>query len=636
MTVVAIPLIALLASTSASLVLQRNESHERSVGRTAGALSTAAGQVLADTVNAETGLRGYAATRDPLFLAPYDLTLTRIGAERTALRKDAVAEGDGRLQFLVDASAGKVLVELAQLRRDIADGLSDRRLLAPLEAQKSTMDLLRGEVADLATGPAALQTEQRSKIETLQGTIDAADVATLILGLLAGLAGVALFTSGISRRVAANAANAARLGQGIPLEPVAKCSDEIGQVAEAHVRAEELINSRAVELTTARDEALMATRAKTTFLSATSHELRTPLNAILGFAQLLEMADLNEVDHDSATHIRLAGRFLLALINDLIDIAQIESGDLSLSLEVVPLPPLVENLTRLMGPLAVERSITIQHRSDPATLAVHADRQRLLQVLLNLISNAIKYNVRGGTVTIICEEAGTDRVRLTVADTGRGIAPEDLERIFMPFERLGAEQGTEEGSGIGLPLARALTEAMGGRLHASSERGTGSVFAVDLPRAAPATQVCAPRPAMAKDVGTHSPAGAIMNVLYIEDNAANVQLVARFVTGLPHVTLQSTSSGRTGIECATRDVPDLILLDLHLDDIHGSQVLNELKADPATAAIPVVILSAEADPRVARCLIASGALAYLKKPLDLGALGALFAGCAATVSAATV
>jgi signal transduction histidine kinase/CheY-like chemotaxis protein len=582
-------------------------------------------------VNAETGIRGYAATRDPLFLAPYTLTLTRIGAERTTLRNDALAEGDSAQQRLVDASAGKVLDELAQLRQGIDDGVSDQRLHAPLERQKSTMDLLRRQEAELAAGPAARQIMQRSKIDRLQRALDAAGVATLVLGLLAGLAGIALFTSGIARRVATNALNAARLGQGRPLEPVVRSNDEIGRVAEAHLRAQELINSRAVELTTARDVALKANKAKTTFLSATSHELRTPLNAILGFAQLLEMSDLNEADHDSARHIHLAGRYLLAIINGLIDIARIESGDLSLSVEVVPLLPLVEQITRLMGPLAVERSITIQHRSELDTLAVHADRQRLLQVLMNLISNAIKYNVRGGIVTIDCQAAGTDRARLVVTDTGRGIAPEDLERIFIPFERLGAQEGAEEGSGIGLPLARALTEAMDGRLLASSERGTGSVFTVDLPRAAAAIEVADSPPAAAEEVGLQTAPRALMNVLYIEDNAANVALVARFMSGLPHVALQSTSSGRSGIKYATRDVPDLILLDLHLDDIHGSQVLNELKSDPITAAVPVVILSAEADPGMARCLIASGALAYLKKPIDLGALGEVLAQCEAAL-----
>jgi signal transduction histidine kinase/AmiR/NasT family two-component response regulator len=620
--VVAVPLIALMGTTSANLLLQHSESHERNISTAARALASAASQVLADSVNAETGVRGYAPTRDPLFLAPYNLTLTRISAERRSLREAAVIEGDGRQQQAVDATTGKVLSELAQLRSAIGRGISAGNLGLALENEKMTMDLLRRQVADLVAGPTALVAVLHNKLTALQARIELLDIAGFVLGLLAGLAGVALFTSGIASRVAMNAENARRLGEGRSLQPTIYAGDEIGHVAESHLMAEALLASRAAELTAARDAAMKANQVKNSFLSSTSHELRTPLNSILGFAQLLQMSDLSDEDSDGVERILSAGHHLLALINELIDIARIESGDLSLSLEPVLVHPVIEEISQLMAPIAAERSIRIiQHCARPA-LAVQADRQRLSQVLVNLISNAIKYNHRDGTITISCQEEGTGQASIVVSDTGPGISPENIERIFIPFERLGAEQTAVEGTGIGLPLARALTDAMRGQLTASSVLGQGSAFTLSLPRAPDLVHVPAPglAPASRAVAGPHAHAGASLSILYIEDNPANVEVVSRFLKGRPNTRLRSEATGRAGIDYAVRDMPDLILLDLHLPDLHGDQVLGELKAEPATAAIPVVVLSADASDGVIRRLLADGALAYLTKPIELAEL----------------
>jgi signal transduction histidine kinase/CheY-like chemotaxis protein len=620
--VVAVPLIALMGATSANLVLQRDESHEREVSLNARNVVAAADQVLADAVNAETGARGYGGTRDPLFLAPYDLTLTRINGELRSLREAAAIEGDGRQQQAVDATTVKVLAELAQLKSAVSRGASAASLLPPRKYEKMTMDLLRRQVAGMISGPATLTAVQRDKISALQTKTQLLDLAVLALGLLGGVAGVALFTSGIASRVAGNAENARRLGEGQPLEPIIQARDEIGRAAESHLKAEELLASRAAELITARDEAVRASQAKNTFLSSTSHELRTPLNSILGFTQLLQLSELSEEDSDSVERILGAGRHLLALINELIDIARIESGDLSLSLEPVSVRPLIEESGRLMAPIAAARSIgIIQPRTHPA-LAVFADQQRVSQILVNLISNAVKYNHRGGSITISCAEGDTGRAIITVSDTGPGLSPENMERIFIPFERLGAEQTAVEGTGIGLPLARALTEAMGGRLTVSSVLGQGAVFTVSLPRAPDMVHV--PPPSLpASPAAGHAQAGTSLSVLYIEDNPANVEVVSRFLQSRPNARLMSETSGRAGIERAARDRPDLILLDLHLPDLHGDEVLSELKAEPGTAAIPVVVLSADASHGVIRRLLADGAQAYLTKPIELAELGEL-------------
>ncbi len=621
---VAVPLIALMGITSANLLLQRNESSERNASTNARNLASAASQVLADVVNAETGIRGYGAGRSPLFLDPYNRTLTRIGADRRSLREAAVAEGAVRQQQAVDTTTGKVLFQLAQLRSAIRHGISIRNLRPALENQKNTMDLLGRQVASLADAPTAVVVIAHNKIAAQQTQIELLDVAGLALGLLAGLAGVALFTSGIARRVGLNAENARRLGEGQPLEPIIYAGDEIGRLSESHLQAEKLLASRAEELTTARDEAMTATRAKNSFLSSTSHELRTPLNSILGFTQLLQMSELSAEDSDAVERILGAGRHLLTLINELIDIARIESGDLSLSVEPVLVCPLIEESSQLMAPIAAERAIRITQDCPHPALAMHADRHRLAQVLINLISNAIKYNHRDGTVTISCQEEGTGQASIVVSDTGPGISPENIERIFAPFERLGAEQTMVEGTGIGLPLARALTEAMGGRLTASSIPGQGSAFTISLPRARDLARIPAPGLAPASPTARpHAPAGASISVLYIEDNPANIELVTRFLRGRPNIRLRSEASGRAGLESAIRDMPDIILLDLHLPDMHGDQVLSELKAEPATAAIPVIVLSADASHGVVRRLLASGALAYLTKPIELAELGTL-------------
>jgi signal transduction histidine kinase/ActR/RegA family two-component response regulator len=635
MVVVAVPLIALVAVTSASLVLEHNERQERSVALTASTLSTSAQQVLSDAVNAETGVRGYAATGDPLFLRPYSVSVTRFARDQAALRAAANDEGDGRAERTAAATATAAMAELARLRSAISAGASVTALRPALEDGKITMDRLRRQTAALTQGPTALNLIRRAHVTQLESTITWVSIAGLALGVLAGLIGVALFGSGISRRITRAAANADRLGEGQPLQPVPLPSarDELGRLTRSLTRAEKLLARRTTELISARDEAVTATHAKNAFLSSTSHELRTPLNAVLGFAQLLQLSDLDQEDQDGVEHILGAGQHLLVLINELIDIARIESGEFSLSVEPVAVQPVVEETCQLMAPLAADRSITISQPCPPPGLAVKADLQRLRQILVNLLSNAIKYNRVGGTITITCQASGPDLASLTVADTGPGISAADLDRIFVPFERLGAEQTAIEGTGIGLPLARAFAEAMHGNLIAASIPGEGTTFTITLPRSPDKAQAQAqaqanervPAPRIAPD----DSAGDSIRVLYIEDNPANIEVVTRFLKTRPSMRLQSVTTGQAGLETATREIPDLILLDLHLPGLHGDEVLRRLRANPATVGIPVAILSAEASPAIIHNLRTRGVVAYLTKPLDLAELGRLFDSVAA-------
>jgi signal transduction histidine kinase/CheY-like chemotaxis protein len=626
MTVVAAPLIALLGVSSASLILQANERQERQIGLASFALSNSANQLLADAVNADTGVRGYADTGDPLFLEPYNLAHGRIAKDRVTLSTAAVADGYGGQAATVEATAAKVLAELAHMRSAVSRGDLGPALRSQLKAEKATMDLLRRQVAGLAADPTADLAAGQAQIVRMESAISLVTFAGLALGIAAGMIGVALFSSGIAGRIAASAANADRLGQGLGLEPVPGADDELGGLGASLVRAAQVLASRSAELITARDEALRATQAKNLFLSSTSHELRTPLNAVLGFTQLLQLSDLGEEDRDSVERILAAGRHLLALINELIDIARIESGEFSLSVEPVLLGPLVDETCQLMTPLAAQRSITISQNCTHPGLAVRADRQRLGQILVNLASNAVKYNRNGGSLTVTCEPDGADQASLAVADTGPGISADNLERIFAPFERLGAEQTGVEGTGIGLALALAFAEAMSGRLTASSVEGEGSTFTLTLPRAPDMIQIPAQQGTDASSeslTGPVNPGETVTSILYIEDNLANIEVVARFLRSRPGLRLQSVVSGQEGLELASREIPDLILLDLHLPDLSGDEVLRQLRAVAATAGIPVAILSAEAAPAVIRDMRGRGVIAYLTKPLDLTELGQL-------------
>ncbi len=364
----------------------------------------------------------------------------------------------------------------------------------------------------------------------------------------------------------------------------------------------------------ARAEAERANRAKSEFLSRMSHELRTPLNAVIGFAQLLELDDLDARQSASAEQILRAGRHLLELINEVLDIARIESGSMSVSLEPVHLGGVLSEALSLIQPLADEAAVSLT--GDPgsgAEIYVLGDRQRLKQVLINLLSNAVKYNRRGGAISVQCTERPDTRVEVAIADTGTGIAADKLERLFDPFDRLGAERTGIEGTGLGLALSMQLTQAMGGTITAESQPGTGTTMRVELDRGErPEDAAPTPRGALPKASG--SPRGTIV---YMEDNLSNVKLVERLIERLPEVRLIPAMQGELGIGLARHHHPDLILLDLHLPDLAGHDVLRRLKDDPLTAAIPVVILSADVAPGQVARFDAAGASAYVTKPIDI-------------------
>jgi PAS domain S-box-containing protein len=393
-----------------------------------------------------------------------------------------------------------------------------------------------------------------------------------------------------------------------------------GEVLGMSVVARDVTERKQAEkaLREAKEEADRANTAKSEYLSRMSHELRTPLNAILGFAQLLELEELAEEQRENLNFILSAARHLLALINEVLDIAAIEAGRLPLSLEPVPVADIVAEAVSLIRPLADQHQVLLV--SPPVSCEVHVqgDRQRLKQILLNLLSNAVKYNRPGGRVELACAPAeGTDRLRVEVRDTGRGIAPEAMDQLFVPFERLGNEQTGVEGAGLGLPLSRRLAEAMGGTLEVATTLGQGSSFWVELPAAEGPLERAERQQELAAAAAPAPEPDEAMTVLYIEDNLSNLQLVERVLSRRPGVRLISAMRPQLGLELAAEHHPDLILLDLHLPDMPGQEVFRRLQAEPRTAQVPVVVLSADARPSLIEDLLAQGVRAFLTKPLDV-------------------
>jgi PAS domain S-box-containing protein len=372
----------------------------------------------------------------------------------------------------------------------------------------------------------------------------------------------------------------------------------------------------------ARAEAERANAAKTEFLSRMSHELRTPLNAILGFAQLLNMDDLGENQRESVHQILRGGRHLLDLINEVLDISRIDSGQLALSPEPVLVSEVVGEVIDLVVPLVTARNLAIVAPSrDRCDEFVLADRQRFKQVLLNLVSNSIKYNREGGEITLTCAGRSDHTFALTVSDTGIGMGAEELERLFTPFDRLGRESTGEEGTGVGLALSQRLIHLMGGSIEVESATGVGSSFTIVLPLTRVAELPTDDRGSdeeSARGVTTLTsvdPEG--LTVVYIEDNLANVRLMEQLAARRRRVTLVHAMQGRLGLDLVASSRPGLILLDLHLPDMSGEEVLRRLQAEADTKDIPTVVVSADASLGQIRRVLELGASGYLTKPFDV-------------------
>ena len=350
-----------------------------------------------------------------------------------------------------------------------------------------------------------------------------------------------------------------------------------------------------------------------------SHELRSPLNAILGFAQLMESGSPlpTPTQKGSIDQILHAGWYLLELINEILDLALIESGKLSLSMEPTSLSEVLLECQAMIEPQAQKRDLRMSFPQFDGPCFIQADRTRLKQVLVNLLSNAIKYNRAGGTIEVRCRAITAQRIRISVQDSGEGLSSEKLAQLFQLFNRLGQEASAEEGTGIGLVVSKRLVELMEGEIGAQSTVGVGSVFWIDLNLAsAPQLAISANEP-LAPPHAPVQPSVALRTLLYVEDNRANLELVAQLIARRPDMRLLSAGDGMRGITLARIHQPDVILMDINLPGISGIQALKILREDPVTAHIPVLALSANAMPRDIEKGLAAGFFRYLTKPIKL-------------------
>jgi signal transduction histidine kinase/ActR/RegA family two-component response regulator len=560
-------------------------------------------KALSAVKDSEISVRDFALTGDERALTLYKLSAKRAREEFASAQGMTFDDHDQQRRLValapIVAQRMDLLERLAALRRK--GGLDAAAQEVRSERGEPAMTVLRHGVADLETAEKSLLTQRRLNTQReLSGLIAISAAGVTVCS------GLACFALG-------------RILQEMNLRKKAERASE-----QVRIELEERVAARTLDLRNAEEfaregwkKAEAASEAKTDFLARVSHELRTPLNSILGFGQLLEIGPALPPVHKSSVHYILrAGYHLLELVDELLDINAADSGRITLSLEPVPLRQIIYDCVDMIRPQAQAAAIEliISHEMSD-TVHVHADRQRLRQVLLNLLSNAVKFNRPDGKVCVACEQSGEELIRTKIIDTGHGILPGDMAKLCSPFERLGQSNSGTEGEGLGLLLARRLTEAMGGAFGASSIPDQGSTFWIELPRAdSPVTNAPDSIPAE-----PNRPFDARKTVLYVEDNLSNLTLIEHVLKHRPSITLIPAMQGRLALEIARERMPDLILLDLHLPDISGEEVLRKLRFDSQTKAIPVVFLSAEVAPAKRQRLLDAGARAFLSKPLNVAA-----------------
>jgi signal transduction histidine kinase len=607
LALVSLPLLLLVGSLFAIYSLERqNSAAENDVRDTLEVIRDLyeAHALLAETA---AGIRGYRLVQHEDFLAPYRTAEPQLQqvVERLS-RRITDLEQAARFARIKPLFAEKLL----GWRQMLQPRLSEEEETRQLWDGKQRLDILRAELRELSVRETAQLQVRTARAQALRQRNLYINLGAALLCGFCAVCSVGWFASALSQRLRGLAANADRLGEGLPLLPRQHDGDEIGQVEQRLSEASALLAARAAEAQLARREAETANRAKTEFLSRSSHELRTPLNAILGYAQVLQMDAVTPLQRAQLQQILTAGRHLLELITELLDIARIEVNRLDLVLEAVPLALAINQAVGLLGPDAAARNIVLEVESAHPPLCVRADPQRLRQVLLNLLSNAIKFNRQAGRVQIRVQPEH-ERVRILITDQGPGLSSAQIARLFTPFERLGAEHSAVPGTGLGLALSKHLIEAMGGSIGVDS-RGAGACFWISLPQERAAAPVSSGLTAE-----TRLASQSARLILSVEDNPSNQALIRTLCERRPQWRLTEANNLGEAEALLACSRPDLILLDLHLSDGNGEQLLARLNAVQASP--PVLVISADATDATLERLRALGVHGCLSKPLDVTA-----------------
>lgn len=563
----------------------------------------------AQLLEASTAVRDYLLTGDKEFLKVYKVADEKIPLILADLKQNIK---DAEVKRRCDDLTPLILKNLASLKAISVSNVdkSTDSLVNKFKTQTDTLNELRIEIEKidkreslLIKNNLQLVNEQRQRYINLS-------LGLAFFSILGSLFAAWFFSQAIVNRIRVLRDNAIKLAHGEPVSLVTNSMDEIGQLSEELDHASQLLSKSVKDANNAKVEALEASNEKSKFLSRTSHELRTPLNAILGFSYLLEQ-DLPQSKHrDSVSLIKGAAEHLLKLINEVLDIAKIESGDISISLKSVDIYQLLNEAVDYIRPLGKIRDIDIKTDYKQGLFAL-ADHQKLLQVVLNLLSNAFKYGPPNSTVTLSAYEKNKV-IYIEVLDLGKGISDELKNRVFTPFDRLGAENTKIEGTGLGLALSKQIINAMNGTIHIAKNK---SLFWLELTASEPEKSTVSsstPQPIKTVEVSNKK-----HTIVYVEDNASNRALVEAILSRQKGIRLYTANTIKQAKELLPNIQPEILLIDLSLPDGSGEDLLVELRQNEAYSQLPIFILSADAMSETISRLISKGATDYFTKPLNI-------------------
>lgn len=608
--VIMVPLTVLLASLTSLYSLEKKLSNLENQLKIALQNQRDIETVHTNLLLASTGVRDYLLTGDKQFLNNFDSAKKQLPTILVKLGKKLESQDQKtrieNINHLVDQN----LEKLDYLSKDESDVASEE-LIQQFKLQVSSMAALKTQIDYLQKQEAQLVSEDQNQIKQERQRNFRINLIAAASGILGSILAVWIFSGTIVKRVKLLRDSAAHLARAEALDLPSSSKDELGQLSEELEHASSLLAENTRDTTQARKEAEQANKEKSMFLSRTSHELRTPLNAILGFAQLLEVELENDKHKGHVNMIKGAGEHLLKLIDEVLDIARIESGETNLVLKPITINDLLAEAIQYIAPLGKIRDILIKDEID-AHLVAMADRQKLLQVVLNILSNALKYGPFNSTVLVSAYKKNNNIV-IEVLDEGPGI-PETLkERLFTAFDRLGAEQSKTEGTGLGLALSKQIMLAMQGSIHVANEK---SLFWIELQ----ATENMPEQSTASHQTLTTNKTQTTMGkkqIIYVEDNISNRALVEAVIKRLPNLKLHCTTTVKESKELLNAISTDLVIVDLNLPDESGEVLVSYIKSHQTLNHLPIIILSADATEETIERLKKTGIDSYMTKPLNI-------------------